>query len=332
MQEFAAEIEPGVWIGGSSSRHRLFGAGAPRSVHDTQRFHGGAGALARLVQATLGLLSGSPLLWVRRRGGVPRYGAIYRTKAGNLLMFDRTREVVLRRARQPYDAVYVAKRREISGLLPGPDWHVTKRGDLEEAIVTGRPALIASDADKADVLARLMLAYEAGLAAEHTTSAASLVAALVREASSDEAEDATYAAFVRAATVQLSAYAARWPTILSHGDLSGMNVLITDDGYCVIDYDDVCEQPYFYDLALFAMRDRSLASSRAGGPLEDCLRRLASAIGRDLSASELSAQLHYVVLKLVVERAQFDASTPAAAYQAVMRRLSYVDWEPLTAA
>ena len=89
---------------------------------------------------------------------------------------------------------------------------------------------------------------------------------------------------VDAEAPRLLALASAWPMTLSHGDLTGLNVILSPGEGCgaepvVIDLEDARDLPYFYDWTSLLVRDRDLWEACLDGEFAQEIAALTDAAG-----------------------------------------------------
>lgn len=219
-----------------------------------------------------------PPLVVRRPG--PRdVGGVHLlvTKSGGAVLLDPGAGVVVHERAVPFDAAYPGRREAVAAYLPvRPGALSADRRVLREPLVAGRPLhrapVAARRAVLRDVAARSAAAAGTGRPGGATAAVAAAVDAALAAAPRLPAD---LVAALRADAPALRDAAATWPAVVAHGDLTGENVLLADDGtWGLVDLEDARPLPWFADALSLLLRDPDLGPAWAAGREPDLLAPL----------------------------------------------------------
>ncbi|BDZ45924.1 oligosaccharide flippase family protein [Naasia aerilata] len=225
-------------------------------------------------------------------GGDPRGGAVEAllTKDRGLVLFDRTGGSVTHVRRAPFPAGYEEHREALSQVLPNPSWSLTEdRTVLREGLASGVEFSRAPLDLRVATVHGVVRAYTAlARSARSGDARAAVDAALTRAAESREGAPKAIVAEVEALAPQLRAAASAWPLVLSHGDLTGLNLLVAEDGgWSAIDFEDAGLRPYFYDPYVLLLRDAELLAALRTGEFDEDFAALGAAAGAPAGDHEL---------------------------------------------
>ncbi|WP_210509033.1 oligosaccharide flippase family protein [Naasia sp. SYSU D00057] len=204
------------------------------------------------------------------------------TKERGLVLFDRDGGAVTHVRRAPFPEGYEENRAALSRVLPNPSWSLSgDRTVLREGLAAG------TEFSRAPLDARL--AAVRGITAAYTeltrdtasgSSGAAMEGALARALAPTDGASSSIRAEVEALAPALREAAAAWPLALSHGDLTGLNLLVTPDGaWSAIDFEDAGPRPYFYDPYVLLLRDAELLAALRDGRLDADFGALHAAAG-----------------------------------------------------
>lgn len=216
-------------------------------------------------------------------GGTATGGAteVRLTKADGLIAFDRAHGSVVHIRNRPLAPGYSAHRDLLSTHLPNPSWSLAPdRTVLTERLAAGT-LLAAAPLDTRLAVARSVVeAYTRATAAGRTGDAAELVTDAVGWAAAVAGVSAVAGAELTAVQHRFTDLAGTWPLVLSHGDLTALNLLVAPDGsWSAIDFEDAGLLPYFHDSYSLLLRDPDLMASLHHGDLDATLRSLHAAAG-----------------------------------------------------
>ncbi|MFD3443761.1 phosphotransferase [Microbacteriaceae bacterium 4G12] len=309
LREEAPLLQGGRWVIESAGHAHRAGDAAFPAMHAPRPRSSSAralGILTRLLPPALPVL----------RTGAGRTGSattVVQTKAGGLILFDASRGVVVHRRRAVLPAGYETNRELLQRHLPGPGWSLDgDRRTLTENLAPGSVLREQSPAVRVDVARDLLVASAGSVAATRRGTAADQVQAAVRAVLADPSVPTELAARVHAAAEELGAAARSWPLALSHGDLTGLNVMVTSTGeWTVIDFEDCAELPYFFDACSLLIRDEHLLDAARGGGFDTQLATLHAAAGVRTTESSLEPQLLATALIAATRHAAHHGGTLA---------------------
>lgn len=221
-------------------------------------------------RAAIGVLAGfaPPLIVWRPAGEHGRTGRhVMVTKDDGGLVFDRVAGQVTHHRASALPSEYRDRRDLLGTYYDTPAYALSPdRRVVREQLIPGRPLALADKEAKVDAAHRI-LAQNTRLVSEqnHDGDCAHLVRASFEHILAQPLGEALRAE-VEGTRTRLMKRAPLWRTLISHGDLTPLNVLLGPGGRpIVIDLEDARVLPYFYDAASMLARDADLwAAARAG--------------------------------------------------------------------
>ncbi|WP_108248969.1 phosphotransferase [Planctomonas deserti] len=311
LREEAPLLQGGRWVVESAGHAHRAGDAAFPAMHAPRPRSSSARALSILTRLM------PPALPILRAGaGAGRTGSattVVQTKAGGLILFDAGRGVVVHRRRANLPVGYETHRELLQRHFPGPGWSLDRdRRTLTEDLAPGSVLREQSPAVRLAVARDMLTASAGAVAATRRGTAADQVEAAVRAVLADPSVPTELAARVRTAAEELGAAARSWPLALSHGDLTGLNVMVTPTGeWTVIDFEDCAELPYFFDACSLLIRDEHLLDAAREGGFDTQLATLHAAAGVRPTESSLEPQLLATALIAATRHAAHHGGTLA---------------------
>lgn len=241
VKSHAEHLRSGLWITTNRKVHRHWRCGSPpphlRSVIDMKR--GAAGSLTARSLA-LGRTAASAV-WVRGGGAY----SLLLPASGDALLLDPDRQQCLRLLESPLRDVVLETRVALSRHLRTPRFELSPdKMQLTEALIVGAPLVDASAKVRAHAVAALLRGYTAHASANRAGTAGPLI----REAIALLEIDGVPAGLRRAVEEHnVARIAETWPLVPSHGNLHPGNIIITDGGPTLIDFQSARSQPFFFD-------------------------------------------------------------------------------------
>ena len=243
----------------------------------------------RVGIAVVVALAGPAFVWVpptpRESRTVNKGGThVIVTKGDGCLVFD-YRAMRVTHYRDPaLPETYRASRDELSAYFTVPAYELSPaRTVLREDLVEGIP--LAQGELRAKVCAAHILARQSAqvVAAHRGSHAFTMIDSALRDVIGALHGDELRAEVVREAP-RLRACAPEWPMSLSHGDLTGLNVILAPRPGCppepvVIDLEDARDLPYFYDWTSLLVRDPDLWQECLDGEFANDITALTHAAG-----------------------------------------------------
>lgn len=276
----APHLRAGRWVVASGSSAFHAGPEGRAAQRDAgARAASPAGLRHRAMALRLFLAGPRAAVIDSRAGG----GAVEarRTKDGGLVLFDHAGERVLHVRREPFARHYAERRRELSAYLPNPSWSLDPSGRvLTEALVAGVPAGLLEPAARIALARSVITASAAAVAGRSFGDSGGVLTAAMGWAAATAGGSVLSTTDVTALQERVGRLAAASPLALSHGDLTGQNVLADADGsWAAIDFEDAGPRPYFFDAYSLLMRDRILLGQLRAGAFADELVALHRAAG-----------------------------------------------------
>jgi O-antigen/teichoic acid export membrane protein len=213
------------------------------------------------------------------------------TKERGLVLFDRSGGSVTHVRREAFPVSYEANREALSQAIPNPPWTLAAdRKVLREGLASG--------AEFSRAPLKLRLAAVRSVAGAYTeltgccsseTAVPAVDSALRRALGDHDNAQPAIRAELEALAPEIRAGAEQWPLVLSHGDMTGLNLLVAEDGrWSAIDFEDAGPRPYFFDPYVLLLRDAALLDALRAGELDEDFARLHRAAGnRDGADHEL---------------------------------------------
>jgi Phosphotransferase enzyme family len=223
------------------------------------------------------------------------------------------RNVVVHRRGTALPVGYESTRALVQRHLPGPGWRVDgERSTVTEDLVAGTVLRDHPAALRVDVAGRILTASAQAVAATSRGSAVAQLEASINSVLEDTAVPADLATRVRAGAAELRDAARLWPLALSHGDLTGLNVMVTPSGeWTVIDFEDCAELPYFFDACSLLIRDEHLLGVARGGGFDQQLAAVDAAAGVSTNETSLELRLRATALIAATRHAAHHGGTLA---------------------
>lgn len=174
------------------------------------------------------------------------------------ILLDPPRSVV-RVLGAPVDALYADTRRALARHVPAPPFEVLDDGaTVREDFVSGRPISHLVRSVRFELVQQVLDSYVTLVRAEQRGDSRDfMAAAFARLYQYARVPDEVLQAIERREDAIVAA-AAGWPMTPSHGDLSPVNVVRSDDGFSLLDLQSVGDRPFFYDPLHLAIRMRLL--------------------------------------------------------------------------
>ncbi|THG30806.1 lipopolysaccharide biosynthesis protein [Naasia lichenicola] len=210
------------------------------------------------------------------------------TKDRSLVLFDRGSNSVTHVRSAPFGTDYESFRRRLTDEIPNPSWTLTdERRVLTEGLADGVEFARAAFEVRVEVTRRIVDAYAALTRRSSSPGSVDLVLGAIARVDSNSKVSSSIREEVDALTDRLIADSPTWPLVLSHGDLTGRNLIVTDrSSWMAIDFEDAGERPYFYDAYVLICQDRELLAALRAGAFAAELARLHTAAGRPADSDD----------------------------------------------